>query len=231
LPNVQTTQIGEPVDQHLVTVSSEVFGPGADGGIDVPRWAVAATYTRGSNGEPVCVEYRARVLRGDDPRELLMDLQETISAMESHAALDLVGEGPFPDVGIPRRVFEVASQSRLLQKAREALRRSDKRRSHVPPETLELLSPGQRRVGRPPVRPLEEKLRILAAVEDATQSGESLEVVAHTFHMSRSSLRDLLSWARHDSDPRLFTGGGQGRGGGALTPEARLLLDQLRGAS
>jgi len=71
-----------------------------------------------------------------------------------------------------------------------------------------------------------EKLRILAAVEASYDTGTKLEDVARQLHMSRSTLRDLLAWAR-GSQPRLFTGSGQGRRGGQMTDVARAMLREI----
>jgi hypothetical protein len=51
-----------------------------------------------------------------------------------------------------------------------------------------------------------------------------LDEVAAKHHMSRSAVRDLLSWARGDAEPVLFTNYGPGKRGGELTPAARAML-------
>lgn len=128
-----------------------------------------------------------------------------------------------PTEGIPQRVFQEASQSRRLQRARES--------SHGPfkddfPEDVRRLLDSQEkpRVGRPPARPLNEKLQILHEVEKAFATGRNLDEVAKAHYMSRSALRDLIFWARHVAQPVLFTNLGQGTRGGQLTPAARRLL-------
>ena len=200
----------------LVTVGSEVF----DRTTGRPGWAVLATYARGpEDGDAVCVEYRVRALRGDSPTELVENLHRTLHAMENHAVADIAGLGPFPAAGIPRYVFEQAPQGKMLARARAKLKKA----------APAILAPPPRKTGRPPTRTMHEKLRILAAVERANTEGRPLEYVARDFHMSRSALRDLLSWARHDATPRLFTAAGQGRRGGELTPDARTILAELEG--
>ena len=194
-----------------------------------PRWAVAATYVTGQRGDPVCIEYRVRVLRGDGNSELLRNLHLTLNAMEDHATDELAGDGPFPDTGIPRYVFERASQGRLLERARRSLDRNPKRREKLTAESRALLAAPAHKPGRPPRRSMLDKLRILEAVEAAQDAGETLEDVAGRFDMSRSAVRDLLSWARRDAAPRLFTASGLGRRGGRMTPDARAMLRDLRG--
>ena len=62
----------------------------------------------------------------------------------------------------------------------------------------------------------------------STEMTHTLDQIAKDVHLSRSALRDLLSWARNDAEPRLFTNPGAGRRGGRLTPEARALLKKAR---
>lgn len=213
------------MDEHVVTVSSEVFNRATH----LPGWAVVATYAMGAQGDPVCIEYRVRVLRGASTMDLVVNLHRNIEAMEDHAVADLVGEGAFPSAGIPRYVFEAASQGKLIEKARASLARNSAKRDALSDEARQLLAPPARKPGRPPVRSVAEKLHILAAVEVANSAGVKLDDVAAQFHMSRSALRDLLSWARHDASPRLFEGSGAGRKGGGMTAEARQMLAAMEG--
>ncbi len=85
-----------------------------------------------------------------------------------------------------------------------------------------------RRPGRPPTRSLPEILAILEATEAGHKAGRTLEQVAADRLMSRSSLRNLLSWARHNHEPRLLHPVLQGRSGIELTDEARTMLAALR---
>ena len=213
------------MSEQVVTVSSEVF----DRTTQMPGWAVVGTYAMGAQGDPVCIEYRVRVLRGNTSTELLVNLHLTLDVMEGHATESLVGEGAFPSAGIPRYVFEAASQGKLIEKARASLARNSAKRDALSDEARQLLAPPARKPGRPPVRSVAEKLHILAAVEVANSAGIRLDDVAAQFHMSRSALRDLLSWARHDASPRLFEGSGAGRKGGGMTAEARQILAAMEG--
>jgi len=210
-------------------------------------WAVVAGYVIGPQGDPVCVEYRVRQVAsaGSDAVAIVdaIYLAEALETQCKDAALS-VPSHPSPR-GIPRYVFEVAAQGRMLDRARKRLaliddqharddaargRGEDVRivRREVAADARALLAASTgRRIGRPPQWSLAEKLHILSAVERATVQGRILAEVAAEFHMSRSSLRDLLSWARRDANPRLFTARGQGRGGGELTAEARALLAEI----
>jgi len=213
------------MDEQVVTVSSEVF----DRTTHMPGWAVVATYAMGVQGDPVCIEYRVRALRGGNSHELLVNLHLTLDVMAGHATESLVGEGAFPSAGIPRYVFEAASQGKLMEKARASLARNSAKRDALSDEARQLLAPPARKPGRPPVRSVAEKLHILAAVEVANSAGVKLDDVAAQFYMSRSALRDLLSWARNDASPRLFDASGRGRRGGHLTAEARTMLAEIGG--
>jgi hypothetical protein len=152
-----------------------------------------------------------------------------IEAMERDAIPPAEAErlGEVPAEGIPRRVFEQASQARLLAKAQWSVERRPDRYTD---DVQAILSAQERpRRGRPPVRSLADRLAILSAVEDMYEAGDgrTLADVADEHHMSRSSLRDLLSWARHSHDPPLFTSPGPGRSGGRLTPHGQALLTEL----
>ncbi|HXH78181.1 hypothetical protein [Nocardioides sp.] len=214
------------MNAEIVTVSSDVM----DRRTGRVGWAVVAAYVTGEHGDPVCVEYRVRqVRRGERKFDDVVNLHRTIHAMEDHAEQGIVGEGPFDPVGIPRYVFEAASQGRLLDRARANLARGGRSTEGLSTEAKALLTPPAHKPGRPPQRSMLVKLQILQAAEKAHAAGQTLEDVAQQFHMSRSAVRDLLSWARRDASPRLFTGAGQGRRGGEMTPEARAMLSQIEG--
>lgn len=192
------------------------------------RWAVVATFTEGEHGDPVCIEYRVRLVRGTTGPERLANLHRSLDVMGRQATEGLAGEGLFPKVGIPRYVFERAAQGRLLERARASLERGGRSTSRLSANARALITAPPRRPGRPPKRSMVEKLRILAAVEASYETeGATLDSVAKQLHMSRSALRDLLSWARHDAQPRLFQGRGQGRGGGQMTEQARAMLREI----
>jgi len=190
------------------------------------RWAVMATFVDVDGAEPRCIEYRVRVVpRMPNKIGSVWMGHQVIELLERQMAGErsepyLAAELSAPAEGIPRRVFEEASQSKLLTKARaKAKRRPDL----VDTETARLLERQVRpRRGRPPATPMGERLRILQAIEAVYAGPEGrLEDVAAAFHMSRSSVRDLLRLARRDG---LFTNYGPGRRGGELTPAARALL-------
>ncbi len=205
-------------------------------------WVVVAAYLRGASGDPVCIDYRVRQVGRRDGAEMPPD--ETVDLMERLGKHSTEPAAPTPleasEKGIPRYVFEEASQTRLLERGRQRLARLEKFEQLNPQLTTleisgaerDMLTPATRKsVGRPPQRSLGEKLEILAAVEAGGEQGRTLEEIAGDFFMSRSALRDLLSWARRDASPRLFTGRGQGRAGGQLTPEALAMLEQARKAA
>jgi hypothetical protein len=213
------------MDGQLVTVSTEVF----DRQHRI-RWAVAATFASIDGSEPRCVDYRVRVVPFGTGVSSVFALHQTISAMESGAAgpADVEAMGEIPAEGIPRYVFEKASQSRLLEKARASIAKRPERfdagtRSAL--QRVPVSRSGQVRRGRPTSRPLGEKLRILRDVEDAYRTpGRSRADVAAQHLMSESSLRDLLTWARHVAEPPLFTGL-PGKREGRMTPAARRMLE------
>lgn len=215
-------------------------------------WVVVAAFVEGPQGDPVCVDYRVRQVRPSDgarneERSALLNAQMLDARMRTHAADDEIAEigtGPFSGKGIPRYVFDGSSQVQLIERVRRAVAAHDEGGdtrsprvsfegdsglpSRVPPKsTREAFALPPKRAGRPPARSLEEKLRILSAVEKGYRGGKTLDAIAREFEMSRSSLRDLLTWARRDAVPRLFTGAGQGRKQGALTPEARELVKRF----
>jgi hypothetical protein len=220
------------MDDELVTIS-DLVEDATDGRIG---WAVVAAFVRGPLGEPVCVDYRVRQVKAAAEGGLsglgargigLRNGQKTIAAMEAHAQADWAGTGPFSRKGIPRYVFEEASQQRLIAKARELLERKPE---GAAPKARSVFAAPERKPGRPPQRGLLEKLCILEDVENAYEADGTLADVAERNHMSRSAVRDLLSWARKDANPQLFEGITQGRRGGRMTPEARQLLEQMRGS-
>jgi hypothetical protein len=214
---------GEDMKPKTVTVEKEVL----DQRTKEIHWAVTATFTEGERGDPVCIEYRVRVVRGSTTQERLVNLHLTLDGMGRQADDELAGEGPFPNVGIPRYVFEQASQGRLLEKARASLARGGRSTSRLSAEAQALITPPAHKPGRPPQRSMAEKLRILAAVEASYESGATLEDVGKQFNMSRSAVRDLLGWARNDAQPRLFEGRGKGRRGGQMTKEARAMQRKI----
>lgn len=206
----------------------------------VPGWMVVALFLPAADGQLTCIDYRVRAI--PDTHDL-PGWQKAFFAM-AEAMTNQHAQLPAPTVtpgGVPRYVFEEASQVQLLKAAQKTANDSEYYRTELSPEVRGwLASGGKRKSGRPPSRGLAEKLRILRDVEAALSApatrgapaGEQpLNKVANKWGMSRSGLRDLLSWARKDASPRLFTNPGQGRRGGALTPEARALLDEIEGTS
>jgi hypothetical protein len=205
----------------------------------VYRWAVSATFVGVAGGQARCIEYRVRVVPTDKSAQLgatpiERDNWANAHAIESELEADNSrkrrklwheAEADAPAEGIPRWVFERASQARMLAKARDLVRDQPDRFQDETVRLLEMEN-GPRR-GRPPIRSLEEKLRILAAVETGFAEGKTIGDIATEQGLSRSSLRDLLAWARStDSGTVLFTGSGPGKRGGHLTPAARSMLEQ-----
>lgn len=207
-------------------------------GAKIARWVVVATFVGVGSSEPRCVDYRVRVVPAIDlwdrpTTEHDTQVQYRRSADEIAQQLAAVAITPaeaaqlgeIPAEGIPRYVFEEASQARLLATAREkALGRFPNWYGFSEDARVFLAQQSRpKRRGRPPVRSLGEKLRILADVERLP----TLQAAADAHAMSRSAVRDLVSWARHDADPPLFTAYGPGRRGGELTEHARALLAQI----
>lgn len=193
------------------------------------RWAVMATFIDVDGAEPRCIEYRVRVVpRMERKIDSVGVGHQLIGLLERQAAGErsdvyLAAELSAPAEGIPRYVFEKASQSRMLEKARAKARRRPESVSSQVREVLERQSKPRR--GRPPARSLGEKLRILSDIEEAYATGRALQDVADAHFMSRSAVRDVLAWGRsNDSGVQFFTGTTPGRRGGQLTPEARALL-------
>lgn len=200
-------------------------------------WAVMAAFVRGPLGEPVCVDYRVRALPDDplsaewvvDEQELTVDqgvIGQTVETMGTHT------EGPWPGgdqysvKGIPSYVFTEASQVKLIEKARAAL--ATDRVTEGPAADL-LASGVKRKPGRPSKRPLLETLRILRTVEQGYAAGQTLQEIADSLHLSRSTVRDVLARARDGANP-LFEAASQTRRGGRMTPAARAALKQLEDA-
>jgi hypothetical protein len=227
--------------QDVVTVTTAVRTRHPVGVLKMhlTRWVVVATFVGVDGSEPRCVDYRVRVVPEVDPkvdlgwgswdggslqwafRNAATKLGEKL-ADNAITPDEVAGLGEIPAEGIPRYVFEEASQARMLVMAREYARThfatvSDKARDIFGRQSL------PKRRGRPPVRSMGEKLRILADVERLP----TLQAVADAHVMSRSAVRDLVSWARHDADPPLFTAYGPGRRGGELTEHARAWLAQI----
>lgn len=218
------------MEGQLVTVTSEVV----DRRHRQIRWAVAATFLATGADEPRCVDYRVRVVpSSSDGRVDIRDLHRTLRAMETHATTveDAERLGSVPPEGIPRYVFEDASQAKLLAKARAAIDRNPGRfeaPAHAAIGRVAVNRGGEVRRGRPPRMSLGAKLHVLADLEDAYQTGRTRAEVAHDHHISESAVRDLLTWARHTAEPQLFTKSRPGVKGGGLTPEARKMLEGVR---
>jgi hypothetical protein len=196
-----------------------------------PRWLVCAVFVDINGSEPRCIDYRVRVIprmpskRAAEwaARQVEKELQADVEQRERQEVY-MLAEVTAPAEGIPRRIFEQASQTRLLAKARTKIKAPP---GMVGPEFEAMLDrQAKPRRGRPPVHPLGEKLGILVDVEHAYAKGETLQDVADAHHMSRSAVRDLVAWARSgDSGHVLFTKW-PGRRGGELTQAARRLLEE-----
>lgn len=222
------------MDGSLVTVGDLVLDKGGR-----PRWAVTASFLGVGGSEPRCVDYRVRVVPEPPPGvggalfEAIRAGHEVLRLMEENAisADDAEGLGTVPASGIPRYVFEQASQSRLLGKARDKVQRNPERHAESTRRLLERALPsaqGKTRVGRPPSRSLGEKLAILQDVAEEYAAGTqgARRIVAERHHMSEGALTDLLRWARHTAHPRLFTNYGPGKRTDMLTDAARELIRQ-----
>lgn len=212
----------------LVTIEDLVMArPRVGAGLPPMRWAVIATFARVGDAELRCVDYRVRVVP-ETPRASgsVREGHRVLRAMrESTVSKDEVAQlGAIPREGIPRHVFEQASQANLLKKARAKATRRPDRVSAAARKALQ--SAGEPRTGRPPKRTLAEKLKILSDAEQGFDAGETRSTIARRHAMSDSSLRDLLTWARRDTPP-LWASHGPGRRGGVLTSHARALLAGL----
>ena len=215
------------MDGQIVTVTKDVLDR-KDRRI---RWVVAATYVWEGNAEPRCVDYRVQVVpRGANMSEDVRLLHAVaIPNVEGSAMTAAQAEalGEIPNAGIPNYVFIEASQARLLRAARESAKRMPARFSDSTRQALERVPvnrSGAVRRGRPPARSLGERLAILADVDAAYKAGESRGSVAEAHHMSDSSVRDLLYWARNVADPPLFSEPGHRIKGGSMTDAARRLM-------
>lgn len=187
------------------------------------RWLVTAAYEV-NDGQAACVDYRVQLLPADAGVRTLRDVGN--AAIDSSRAL-VADDVEVPGGGLPFVVLQRSSPSRLAGKAVARIKARRARGYDVSRALEQFTGSGRPRPGRPPVMPLGERLRVLQAVETAYANGETLDAVGEQFAMSRSAVRDLLSWARHDADPPLFTSPGPGRRGGNLTPEARAIIEQL----
>jgi hypothetical protein len=214
------------VEPKLTTITDYVVDR-SDGRIG---WVVVAVFASAPNVEPRCVDYRVRaVKRATSPVGDPTNAREAVEKM-NRATLtidDLDEFDEFPRAGIPLYVFETASQARLLERLRswiveEPERFTDELRANVASARTERGSAPKR--GRPPTRSLAEKLAILSDVERAYAEGESRASVAARHHMSDSSLRDLIHWARRVAEPPLLTDVRHGVREAFLTMEARAML-------
>lgn len=193
------------------------------------RWVALATFVDAGGSEPRCVEYRVRVVPPLPNARMAAGIgREIAKLMHEEAESERptywrAAEREPPAEGIPRRVFEEASQTRLLEVARRQVKSG--RVAGGLADRL-LLSQDRPRRGRPPVMSLGQKLNILKDVEDAFATGSTLKAVAVAHHMSHGSIRNLLAWARYDAKPPLFTGTTPGRRSGELTPAARALIQR-----
>jgi len=197
------------------------------------KWVVAGTFVGIDGSEPRCVDYRVRVVPTSAHGQEMHALAKVMSEMEAHAISidDADALGEIPAEGIPRYVFEKASQARLLAKAQSQVAKhpdahSDATRRALARATIS--RQGRARIGRPPSMTLGEKLRILKDVADAYSEGipRARATVAERHFMSEGQLRDLLKWARHAANPPLFTNYGPGLKNDALTADAVALLDE-----
>lgn len=193
-----------------------------------PRWGVVATFVGVGGSEPRCVDYRVRVIpeiaEEEDEFAVISPVMEKLVG-HSPTESDVAALGTIPPEGIPRYVFELASQAKLL----EAARQWTERNPAFLREQVDALLSRQRKPqrGRPPTRTLRERLQILADVESTWAAGGTLNDVAEKHHMSRSAVRDLLEWARSgDAGVQLFEGTTQGRRSGGLTAAGRELLEK-----
>lgn len=196
--------------------------------VPVPGWLVVALFVVDDSGDPFCVDYRVRAIVDTHKMWEWEPIRKSLLAsMQGEASSFPTPVGAAG--GVPRYVFEEASQSRLLAGARETLKTSSRERARLGRVAKQLLAAGERPPGRgrPPAMPLVDKLRLLDRIEQAFGEPEqTLDTVAAEVNRSRSSLRDLLHWAR-TQEPALFERTSQGLRGGRLTPEGRALLSEL----
>ena len=187
------------------------------------RWLAVAAFDV-EDGEAACVDYRVMLLpEGASVRQV-----RDITTAATDTSMSPVPDGqPIPGGGLPLAVLREASPTRLARKAAAKVNTRRARGADVSRALERLADSDKPKPGRPPVMSLLEKLKVLEQVEQAYASGKTLDTVARDALMSRSAVRDLLGWARHDADPPLFTKAGPGRKGGRLTPEAKALLERL----
>jgi hypothetical protein len=187
------------------------------------RWlAVGAFDIR--DGEAVCVDYRVMLL--PDGASVRQVRDATVAAKD--CSMTQVPEGMgIPGGGLPLAVLREASPARLAAKATAKVGERKARGADVSRALEQFAGAGKPKPGRPPVMSLADKLQVLQRIDEAFTNGETLETVARDMYLSRSSVRDLLSWARHDANPALFTKAGPGKRGGRLTPEAKALIQKL----
>jgi hypothetical protein len=213
-------------DNSLLTITDTVMD--RQGNV---RWVVAGTFVGLDGSEPRCIDYRVRVAPETESGTTMRVVGEIMVAMEDNAVspADASSLGTIPAEGIPRYVFEEASQARLLSKARASVERQPDKQTAAVRRALAravLGKQGNARRGRPSTTTLNQKLNILADVEAAYDAGGTRKEVALKHYMSEGALRDLLTWARHKVDPPLFTNDGRGRRSGKLTDHARALLEE-----
>ena len=173
------------------------------------RWAVLATFVGTGCAEPRCIDYRIRVVPlgrlGDDQMSNLARFGQIVLDLDADAERDdRTDAWNLSEVDLRRRASRTTSspgrpQARLLEKARKEV-------AGTPEQYKEsaralLARQAKRRRGRPPARSLDEKLAILQTAEKVFAEGGAREDVAKLHHMSTSSVRDLLGWARKDVDP------------------------------
>lgn len=211
---------------QLVTPKTRPVGGGWPGG-----WVVVGTFIAEGNAEPRCIDYRVRAYPASSDTFASIEIRNRIEARlldQSAGAEDIEDLGEFPPGGIPRWVFERASQSRLFDTARDRINTYPEKYAPIAAEVLNRVPVsrgGRAHIGRPRLRNIGETVRILADVEAAYAEGLSRASVAERHYMSDSALRDMLHWARKVTEPPLFTDPGRGKRGGRLTEEARRLLE------
>lgn len=189
------------------------------------RWLVEVAYASEPDGGLLPVDVHVRLLPPDASYHDKAWAGRVITKAD-----ELLGLDPLPPGGLSRRMLtqvDLSAGQRGVRAAASATARLTGKRSPV----LDRLARGSRprTTGRPPSRSQAEVLRLLLATEEGLARGDTLAQVASANALSRESLRDLLSWARHDARPALFTNPGRGRRGGHLTTYARELLDQQKG--
>lgn len=191
---------------------------------------VAVAFFAGDGRTPLrCVDYHVRAVEPttdptDDHIRLAIRQMTTLDA-------DSITESwvhALPPGGIPRSVLNKASKRRLLAKAQQRAKtpkRMDTRARRLLATSLEPAN----NTGRPSKRDLRRDLETLETVAQLGAEGATLLSIAEQLHISRSTLRDLLHWARHTARPTLLMPTTAGsRGPAVLTDEARDLLAEMR---